>query len=149
MRKVIIALSIIISAYNLYCYDSGKKPMQAMALSLAIPGGGQFYNESYYKAGLIFALEGVFAGRAIYHHNRMNHYYDKALASSEEDYEFYRKKYYRYHNKRQNDFWWLGSIVFLSIVDAFVDAHLYNYNIERERVQLLFDKEQIGIGIRF
>jgi len=120
-----------------------------MALSFIIPGGGQFYNESYYKAAVVFALEGYLISRTIYHHSKVNEYYDKAQESVGEDFLAYQDLYYRYYNRRQNDFWWLGTVVFLSMVDAFVDAHLYNYNQEKEKVHIIFEGNKIGIGLNF
>ncbi len=120
-----------------------------MFLSLVIPGGGQFYNESYYKAAFVFALEGYFIGRTIYHHDRTNHYYDRMQETSGAEQDFYESQYNRYYRRRQNDYWWLGTTVFLSIVDAFVDAHLFNYQQEKEKVQIIFENNRIGIGINF
>ena len=149
MRRLLPLIVLMFMVSCLWSYDSGKRPFQAMFLSLAVPGGGQFYNESYYKAAFVFALEGFFIGRTIYHHNRMNYYYDKAEESFGDDFLYYNQRYLRYYDKRQSDFWWLGTIVFLSVVDAFVDANLYNYEMERERVRILFEDNMVGISISF
>lgn len=149
MRKYIFLLLLVFMTSALWGYDTGKKPLKSTLLSLAIPGGGQFYNESYYKAAFVLALEGYFIGRTIYHHNRMNYYKDRAEGASGEEFDFYNNQYTRYYNRRQNDFWWLGSIIFLSMVDAFVDAHMFNYELEKERVHLIFERDTIRFGINF
>jgi|SRR5690554_2430507 len=149
MRKILLILILFLLVSGLCGYDPGKKPLKAMALSLAIPGGGQFYNESYYKAAFVLALEGYFIGRTIYHHDRVNHYRDLADTTTGEEHDFYLDEFNRYYRRRQNDYWWLGTIVFLSVVDAFVDANLYNYNQEKERVNILFGFNRVGIKINF
>jgi len=149
MRKIILFLMLILLVSGLCGYDTGKKPFKAMALSLVIPGGGQFYNESYYKAAFVLALEGYFIGRTIYHHDRVQHYHDMADSTVGEEHDFYMEEYNRYYRRRQNDYWWLGTIVFLSVVDAFVDANLYNYNQEKERVNILFGHQGVGLRINF
>jgi hypothetical protein len=149
MRKMVLLLFLVFTLSSLWSFDSGKKPLKAMTLSLAIPGGGQFYNEAYYKAVFVFALESYFIGRTIYHHDRLNHYRERVSETSGAEEEFYQSLRNKYYRRRQNDFWWLGTIIFLSVVDGFVDAHLYNFQQEKEKVHILFDKEMIGIGIDF
>ena len=79
----------------------------------------------------------------------MNDYRDKMKEASGADKAYYRAKSNRLYDKRQNDFWWLGSILFLSVVDAFVDAHLYNFEEKKDEVHLIFDNEKIGVSLNF
>ena len=120
-----------------------------MLLSVVVPGGGQFYNESYYKAGLVFALEGYFIGRSIYNNKQANDYHDLMKVTTGDDFLENERLYNKYYNRRQNDFWWLGTIIFFSMVDAFVDANLYNYEQERDKVHIMFGDNKLGIGINF
>lgn len=148
--KLILAVLFIFAINSLYGYDTGKKPLKAMALSVVIPGGGQIYNESYYKAAGVIAIEGYFIGSLLYSHYKLDSYYDKAMnAESIELYNYYRDQYNKHFSLRQSNTWWLVSIVFISVIDAFVDANLYNYDQERGNVQLQFEDKRIGISWRF
>ncbi|MBW6515097.1 MAG: hypothetical protein K0B81_00595 [Candidatus Cloacimonetes bacterium] len=149
MRKLLLLIVLFLLAAGLWSYDSGKKPFQAMFLSLAIPGGGQFYNESYYKAAIVFALEGYFIGRVVYNNKKVDDYYDLMKITEGEEFLENERLYNRYYIRRQNDLWWLGTVIFFSMVDAFVDANLYNYEQEREKVHIIFENSKIGIGINF
>lgn len=150
MKKIIlIAATVLFCLSSIYGFETGKDPTKAMLLSLAIPGGGQLYNESYYKAAGVFSLQAYFIGQTVYHHNLMNDYRDKMKEASGADKAYYRAKSNRLYDKRQNDFWWLGSILFLSVVDAFVDAHLYNFEEKKDEVHLIFDNEKIGVSLNF
>ncbi len=149
MRKLLLSIVFTIIIINLFGFETGKNPTKAMALSAFIPGGGQFYNESYHKAFTVIALEGYFIGRLIYNHNLVNKYYDKADKATGDDIFKYQQKYNEYFDRRQNDYWWLGSIVILSVLDAFVDANMYNYKEEKDSVFLLFEENKIGISFRW
>jgi hypothetical protein len=152
MKKVITAIAISVFLFG-FCqinaYDSGKNPVKAMLLSAGIPGGGQFYNEAYYKATFVLAVEGYFIGRLIYHHNQVRRYAEKTETSVGDDFLYNESQYNRYYKRRQNDFWWVGSILLLSAVDAFVDAHLFNYDREKQKVHMRFEDQTIGIGFSF
>ncbi len=120
-----------------------------MLLSAIVPGGGQVYNESYLKAGGVILIEGYFIGSLLYNNYKVNYHYDKAKISFDDEYLHHRKLYNRHYRRRQNDYWWLGSIIFLSAVDAFVDASLFNFEQEKDRIGIMFEKNSIGININF
>lgn len=148
-RKLIILVLLLISINFLSGYDTGKSPLKAMALSAFLPGGGQIYNQAYYKGAGVIAVQGFFMGSLIYHNHQVNKYEDKALDAAGEDFFRYQRKYNDYFDKRQNSIWWFGSILFLSILDAYVDANLYNYEQEKGGVEILFDQRRIGISYRW
>ncbi|MBN1948924.1 MAG: hypothetical protein JW784_04200 [Candidatus Cloacimonetes bacterium] len=147
MKKILVLSFVIllILSVNLLA-ENPKKPLKSAALSLIIPGGGQFYNESYLKFGFVLALEGSLIGLTAYHHFKSEDYYDKYLATGDEK---YYDKYSDYYYKRQNDFWWLGSTVLLSMIDAYVDAHLYNFSSEKKRIRLKFEDQSLLVSFIF
>ncbi len=130
-------------------YYPGKNPTKAMFLSLFIPGAGQFYNEQYWKASAVFIVESTMIGLTIYNHVKMEEYYDKARSATDETFQIYYKKYNNYYKKRQNMYWWLGGFTFLSIVDAFVNAHLYNYEKEKRKIELKFERNKLQMSYKF
>ncbi len=121
--------------------------MKAAVLSFVIPGGGQFYNESYLKSGIVFGLEASLIALTVYHQIETDHYYDKYRRTTNHD--FY-KKYIKYYNKKQSDYWWTGAVIFLSTIDAYVDAHLYDFDSKKEKVRLkFFANNAVGLEYRF
>ena len=150
MKKVIL-LVILLSLFALNIYSDEieikeKNPWLAGALSLGLPGGGQAYNNAWIKFGAVVAIEGTFAGLALYHNDRSNHYYDKyKITLDESDYD----KYSDYYYKKQSDLWWLGITIFVSTIDAYVDAHLYNYDLEKKKIHMMFDGKTVGLSYKF
>lgn len=92
-----------------------KNPTGAMLRSLALPGWGQFYNQQYWKAALVVAGEAAIIASAVYYHNL---YKDATTTDAQ---EFYL-------DQRNVRFWWLGAAILISMLDAYVDAHLYNFD---------------------
>lgn len=96
-----------------------KSPSGAMLRSLAFPGWGQFYNEKYLKALLVFSIEAGFAASISYQSDQTKRYEKKG---DSEIAKFYR-------NDRNRLIWWLAGLVLVSMGDAYVDAHLFDYDI--------------------
>ena len=153
MRKTLILIFLllfgmgILSAEDAIEKEPAKKiPLKACALSIFIPAGGQFYNESYWKASGVLALEGSLIGLAIYHHLKAEDHYDKFEVSGS---VFHYNEYVRFYNKRQSDFWWLGTVIFLSTIDAYVDAHLFNFEENKNRIHLKFKDNMLSLQYKF
>ena len=148
MRNLLLSISLILIFTSLSADEEilVKKPLKAAVLSCFIPGGGQLYNGKFVKSGFVFALEGSFISLALYHHTKAEDYYDKYRVSlSESDYS----EYVKYYNKRQSDFFWIGTIIFLSAIDAYVDAHLYNFEEKKNKIHLKFENNMIGLSYNF
>jgi len=111
----------------------GKSPMGALIRSVAFPGWGQFYNGKYIKAALVFGVETTYIvlaadewRKADFH----NKNFQSAPPSSPE--QFWEFDQYRFHQDRRNLYLWvISGIIFLSMFDAYVDAHLYNFDKEK------------------
>ena len=66
MIKYLIIISILFLPYiSLKGQDNPKSPTKAMLFSI-IPGGGQVYNEDYWKAPIMFGGAAVVFGSALY-----------------------------------------------------------------------------------
>ncbi|RMH96300.1 MAG: hypothetical protein D6681_12460 [Calditrichaeota bacterium] len=88
-----------------------KSPWGAVARSAILPGWGQVYNQQYVKGGLAFALQGFLMWRIVHFHNR------------------WKKTGNRDHRETRNlSIWYLGAAYLLTLVDAYVDAHLYKFD---------------------
>jgi hypothetical protein len=150
MKKSIVLIIflplILFSAEN----DSVKvwKPNPALAagLSLAIPGAGQIYNRSYFKAPIAIGLEGYAIWRSISANSEMNDAENrgKNYPPSSEEFEIAKSDWKSARETRNIHLWVLVGAVLLSTIDAYVDAHLYGWEkemadpIEPKRTSLEF-----------
>lgn len=96
-----------------------KSPSGAMLRSLVLPGWGQFYNQKYSKAIVVFGLETGLALGASYQNDQMHRSDKKGDAEV--------AKFYR--DDRNRLIWWLAGFILFSMGDAYVDAHLFDYDI--------------------
>ena len=86
--------------------------------SLAIPGWGQASNGAWIKAALVAGGETVLAVALIRASRKLSQ-----LDPDDPEYTVV-------FDRRQREAWWLGGVVFLSMVDAYVDAHLKGFDVE-------------------
>lgn len=148
MKKIIVII-IIFSVFIVTLHSEeqvAKSPWIAGLLSLTVPGGGQLYNGSWAKFGTAVAIEGTLISMVLYHNKKSNDYYNKYENTLDEN---YYTKYNNNYYKKQNDLWWLGITVFISTLDAFVDAHLYNFEMEKKKIHLMFDGEILSFRYNF
>jgi len=128
-------------------------PKRAMWLALVLPGAGQIYNRKYWKLPLVY---GGFVGcvYAMRWNNQMYSDYSQAyldlmdddpntqsynqflhlgngIDSSTESYykELFRKRKDRYRRWRDMSFFCLVGVYALSVIDAYVDATLSEFDI--------------------
>lgn len=96
-----------------------KSTTGAVLRSLAVPGWGQLYNQSYVKAAAFAALEGTLIINASHEHDLMMRFKTGG--------NFFKEKYYR--NRRNRLLWWLAGSALLSMGDAYVDAQLFGLDV--------------------
>jgi hypothetical protein len=110
--------------------EKTKNPTGALLRSLALPGWGQLYNEQYLKCGLVLLAEGLLIGGTIVEHGRAenDHSVYQDLSLGDEVREAAWRRYSRRIDKRNTYLWYLAGAKFLSMVDAYVDAHLYRFD---------------------
>jgi hypothetical protein len=91
-------------------------------------------------------MEGSFIGLATFHHLEAEKYYDKYKVSlSETDYN----EYVKYYERRQSDFFWVGTIIFLSAIDSYIDAHLFDFEEKKNKIHLKFEDNTVGLSYNF
>lgn len=127
-----------------------KSPWQAMWRSLVLPGFGQYYNEDYWKIPLFVGATGYFVYNIIDNQNKFIEKRDAALQAEQmqsttvaivkAEREFYRDK------RDQAAFYLLGVYV-VGVIDAYVGAHLYDFDVSDEMTLTLRPSLQ-GLGIR-
>ncbi len=110
-----------------------KSPMGALLRSVAVPGWGQFYNRKYLKSAVVFGAEATFLTMAAVDWNRMNEH-KKNFQNPDHPARYWEFDQFEFYEDRRNMFLWItAGIVFLSMFDAYVDAHLYNFEKEQVR----------------
>jgi len=120
-----------------------------MLYSALVPGGGQFYNGKPVKGAVIIGIQGFLIGSAIYHDGKQQHYQKLLEGATAATMNYYTQKRNDYRDEVRNDYWWIGTTLFLSIADAFVDAHLYNFRAEKNRIRLKFDDKLLQAEYTF
>lgn len=113
-------------------------PTKAGLYSAVLPGLGQFYNKKYWKIPVVWGAVGVGAGIAIWNQNRYleyREYYIAKLNGTPNEFVDSNPRLDKIalanaqdRSKRQRDYAIAitGLIYILNIVDAVVDAHLYD-----------------------
>jgi len=110
-----------------------KSPMGALLRSVAVPGWGQFYNRKYLKSVVVFGAEATFLTMAAVDWSRMNQH-KKNFQNPDYPDRYWEFDQFEFYEDRRNMFLWItAGIVFLSMFDAYVDAHLYNFEKEQVR----------------
>lgn len=108
-----------------------KTPMSSVWRSALIPGWGQIYNESYWKAPVIWGILGYLSYGWISTNNLYSDYktlYSKSLLTSSTGNDIYLR--YREFYRDQRDLFavYIALTYFLNLVDAYVDAHLFDFD---------------------
>jgi hypothetical protein len=112
-------------------------PHWVMLRSLVVPGWGQLHNGSWIKALGVATGEGILIARIIDDNqalNDLNAQIDAARANGDANAEAVAIEAY---NSRLNDLnsraWLLGGVVAYALLDAYIDAHFRNFDIEFKR----------------
>lgn len=93
-----------------------KSPTGAMVRSILFPGWGQLYNGKWLKALIVFGAEAGFIGMAVYYNQKAH---DDQLTALQREF---------YADQRNTNYWRTGVVILLSMLDAFVDAHLSDFD---------------------
>jgi hypothetical protein len=156
-------------------FQMQKSPTGAIWRSLVLPGWGQYYVESYWKAPIFTGAAAFMIYRIVYFHNNFMDYADRVdVLKNELDrlkqedpenpqiYEIEyrtlpveknRREYYR-DNRDMSGFYLLG-IYALATVDAYVGAHLFDFDVSDEGIAyylqpgLLFNSINLHVSISF
>ena len=124
----------------------GKSPKGAMLRSLAFPGLGQWYNQQKIKATLVVATQGVLIGLRFHFANKANDYLPGSLQRAD------------YNDRRNQTYWFMGAVVLVSMLDAYIDAHLFDFDtgpdltmktgVEAETSHVLQASKYVGLTLK-
>ena len=118
----------------------GKSTTTALLASMIVPGAGQIYNGSYWKAPLIWGLEYYFASvyrsqNNLYKQNRAIYVqFRDSAAVTPDDYNVGMAKTYfdqsNFYRDQRDTFGWYMVIAYaVNLLDAYVDASLFNFEV--------------------
>jgi hypothetical protein len=115
-----------------------KSPTLAVLLSAVIPGAGQFYNQSYWKIPVIAGLSAYFGYEYINNNNKFKDYRDQYNSTITPENPFGNqnlKTLREFYRNQRDDFVWYFLIVYVvNLVDAYVDAHLFDFDVKEEKL---------------
>ncbi len=125
-----------------------KKPWPTGALfrSAIIPGWGQVYNKQYIKAVIYGGTEIALAYTTSHYWKQMDTHQKNFMNSTDRTYQ--AQEYFYYQNSRDNRnlFLWLtGLTFFISIFDAYVDAHFADYNVQDKAFEAYLAPKNDGL----
>lgn len=113
-------------------YVPTKSPGLAMVLSAILPGAGQAYNESYWKIPVFLGLGGYFVAEIVYNNKVYKDYqsqYEESLAEDPNgDPQLLALREF-YKDERDRFGWYFLILYALNILDAYVDASLYDFDV--------------------
>ena len=128
---------------TIYRYFPKHSPVKATWMSAALPGLGQYYNEKYWKIPIIYAGFSTLAYFVIqnrYEYNRFKEAYaisveisegqvsDNYLVNNYTSSQLLNQREY-YQSNLELSYILTGVFYLLQIVDATVDAHLYEFDM--------------------
>ena len=115
-------------------WQKSKRGRVALISSLLFPGLGQLYNEREFWSLMAAGIEFYFIGDIIVQQRLTNHYRNlKNLPIDPEDpdqvtqQEEYTLLYLLHRDNRVQSTWLLGLTILLSGLQAYVDAHLFDF----------------------
>ncbi|MBN2226847.1 MAG: hypothetical protein JW763_05740 [candidate division Zixibacteria bacterium] len=131
-----------------------QNPTVALFKSMFVPGLGQIGNREYVKAAIIIALETTLIGTYIHYYNKTN---DRENAFQTAEGSAQTRLFEEYENARdqRNRFgWYTGTLIFLSMFDAYVDAHLAKFPKQKEGLAVTViptpnEYVHVGVGYSF
>lgn len=120
-----------------------KSPKKASRLSAIFPGAGQIYNEKYWKLPIIYGGLGALVYSASFNYSNYQTFKDAYIAKVDDDpstvdeFPFssesaVQQQYQSFRNRFELSIIGMLGIYFLNIVDAAVDAHLYEFNVSND-----------------
>lgn len=98
-------------------------PWRVMVRSALVPGWGQAYNRQWFKAGLVIAGEGALIATAVTYRIKANGETDPTVRADND-------------NTSRAAIWYGAGVVLLSMIDAYVDAHLYRFADQFRPIQV-------------
>lgn len=129
-----------------------KSPLKAVLLSAVLPGAGQFYNESYWKLPIVALVGGYFGYEIVNQNNKFLDYKEQYIASqtpenSNGNQQLLTSRNF-YRDQRDRFIFYFGIFYVINLVDAYVDAHLYDFDVS-DKVRFNVMPGKVNFNVRF
>jgi len=98
-----------------------QRPTGALFKSVILPGWGQYANHKYQKAAIFFGLETFFLFKSVQYFRRTRDDFDTFQETKK------RQDFFAYdaaRKSRNKYYWFFAGTIFISMWDAYADAHL-------------------------
>lgn len=137
-------------------------PTKALAYSLILPGSGQFYNKKYLKVAIVYGGFAAMIGGINWQSDRLDRFETALqLKLKDEPHEFtgtsldseraLRSQRNQYRKNRELLYIGVGVFYLLNGLDAYVDAHLLQFDVSEDlslRLQPSVQAGLPGFGLR-
>lgn len=122
--------------------DSVHSPKKATIYSAVLPGLGQAYNKKYWKIPIVYAAIGGCITAAVINQGEFKSMRDELVFREKNSGAFQNLEFDKFDNSQLLEFsdyhrkWRDNMIIFsmlaytINIIDANVDAHLFNFNVD-------------------
>lgn len=129
-------------------FEMKKSPWKAVLLSAILPGLGQFYNESYWKLPIVAVVGGSLAYYFFNNNSKYLDYrdlYEKSQSPENPNGdERYKRLRESYRDARDQNLLYFMMFYLVNLADAYVDAHLYDFNVSDKMKVSMFQKGNIA-----
>ena len=135
--------------------DLRMEPWKVAMISAVLPGYGQVYNGAIWKVPILYGLLGYFGYRAFDYNDSYEEFRDKYAENPDgPDAPFFQEERDRYQKKRNQQYLFLALAYLAGIVDAYVDAHLYDFDaVSEEAISSVYGPEEpypsVSVSLRF
>lgn len=114
-------------------FEPTKSSLLAVTLSAVAPGAGQIYNEEYWKLPIIWGLGGYWVYELFRNDKLYRDYRDQfqnSISTTLPDGDFRLLQLRDFYRDARDEFgWYLGALYALNILDAYVGANLYDFDV--------------------
>tara|TARA_Y100000994_G_C15703761_1_gene446493 strand:- start:6310 stop:6819 length:510 start_codon:yes stop_codon:yes gene_type:complete len=155
LKIIIVVCCMLQNLYGQQNYNDNIK--KHTLFSAAVPGLGQVYNKKYWKVPIIYAGIGGTIYSYIYNNQKYKEYQSAYNAATDDNPKTINFSGYNttnlitlqdyYRDSRDLSGFFLALIYLLNIIDASVDAHLINYNLNDNLSLYLNSKNQEIINL--
>ncbi|OGC96087.1 MAG: hypothetical protein A2W25_08625 [candidate division Zixibacteria bacterium RBG_16_53_22] len=128
--------------------SKSPNPTGALLRSAFVPGWGQFYNRKYIK-GTVIALGESYLIIGIYNDWREANKFERNFKNAT-DLTIKAREFANFENARDSrnlKMWILATAVFYSMFDAYVDAHLANFDQKDKAYEVFLAPMNDGIQL--
>jgi hypothetical protein len=126
--KEAMAIAGSVELSGLHQWERQKSAKVAVISSMVLPGLGQAYNGRQWKAAIFLGLFTFYAGNAWVEHQTSEHFLTARDTFPPGSFLWNAAdEFYQFHKANATDYlWWSGAVWFIGMLDAFVDAHLFD-----------------------